>query len=171
MMHQFSIRTLLLITTLVAICVGLFACARSFYAANAEVRAAELRSINSIVGMFGPGEIVVSEPGGSYAFDGSMIHLHDNGSPGVRFYGRDAYQRVTNIHFRGNVDPLVLDYLPDFRDLRSVSFSSIVTVDGEFPPRFSDLLSAIIDFRDASPGVSVTIECTDPYGKVLFEDP
>lgn len=170
MMHRFSIRTLLLVTTFVAVCFGLFAYARSSHARNAEIRAAERQSINSIVGMFGPGQIVVSEPGVTYAFDGSIIHLHGTPPSYARFFGYDAYQRVTNIHFSGDVDPRVVDYLSDFRNLRSVAFSSLVTSDGKFSPRFSDLLFAIDDFRSASPRVSVSVRCTDPFGTIVFDD-
>ncbi|TWU07577.1 hypothetical protein [Stieleria varia] len=169
-MRRFSIRRLLLATTVVAVFFGLYAYTCTSHAHNVAIRAAELRSINSIVGMFGAGQIVVTERGGTYAFDGSIFHLHDDEPPYARFYGYDTYRRVTNIHFRGDVDPHVVDYLPDFRNLRSVSFSLLVTVDGEFPPRFLDLLSATIDFRTRSPDVSVSVTCTDTHGNVVFDD-
>lgn len=169
-MHRFSIRTFLFITTCVAFCFGLFAYTHALHMRNAEVRATEMRSINSIVGMFGPGQIVVSEPGVTYAFDGSIIHLRGDEPLYARFYGYDAYRRVTSISFAGDVDPRVVERLPDFADLRSVSFSSRVSVDGEFQPRFSDLLSAIIEFCAKSPGVSVSVTCKDRHGNVVFED-
>jgi len=169
-MHRFSIRTLLLVTTSVAVCFGLFAYTRSSHAHSAEIRASEQRSINSNVGTFGPGQILVLEPGETCAFDGSIIQLHGSGPPYARFYGRDAYRRVTGISFSGDVDPRVVDNFSHFRDLRAVSFSSPVTVDGKFAPRFSDLLFAIIEFRRKSPDVSVSVTCKDPFGNVVFDD-
>ncbi|EMI41723.1 secreted protein [Rhodopirellula sp. SWK7] len=170
MMHRFSIRTLLLVTTVVAVGFGLFAYTHSSHAYNAEIRADELRSINSIVGMFGPGQIVVSEPGVTYAFDGSIMHLHGSGPCYARFYGRDAYRRVTGISFSGDVDPRVIDHFSHFSSLQWVSFSSPVTVDGQFSPRFSDLLFAIMEFRQKSTAVSVSVTCTDPVENVVFDE-
>ncbi|MEL6107255.1 MAG: hypothetical protein AAFU85_14540 [Planctomycetota bacterium] len=87
MKRRFSIRALLVTTALVAVAFGM-------HAYHAAVRSRELRSIDAMVDLFGPGQIIVSEPGVTYAHDGTLIYLNNIGPGYGRFYGFDACPRV-----------------------------------------------------------------------------
>ena len=85
MMRQFSIRTLLLCTTLIAIVLGLVVYGRLRHSQAQRVRIEEQQLIAKIDSSLGTAGIYVAEPGVSYSGDGSVVYLMPTG-PGIRVF-------------------------------------------------------------------------------------
>ncbi len=158
MKRRFSIRFLLFVTVLTAL-------GFSVYTYNANTRAKEIKSIEAIVGLSGPGQTIVSEPGVTYQTDGGVIWLQQTGPALGSFYGFDICRRVTMIKLVGDIDPRVFDHLHNFNQLKSVWLEP--TYRRDHANRVTELLSTAIEFREQAPNVDVEVLRYDSDGALV----
>ena len=170
-MRQFSIRTLLLCTTLIAFALGLVAYDRMCHSQAQRLRIEEQQLIAKIDSSLGPAGIYVAEPGVTLSGDGSVVYLMPTGPKHPSLCSSDAYNRATIIYLEGKIQADTIRQLNDLQHLRTVGLAVDSDRNGDLPNGFDDLLFATVDFHEQHPDVSLSLTCSNWSGDVVFDYP